>query len=262
MLAVEAGGLLLTAFVLRDSVARPADERTRLAVLPFTNLSDDPAQEYFTDGLTEELISQLGRLQPERLAPIARTSVMRYKNSRRRVDEIGRELGVRYVVEGSVRREAGRLRVTARLVRAADQLDLWAETYDRTLSDVFAIQRDIAVRVSRSLALTLLGDDSTPPLLRARTTTPEAYETYLLGLFHWNKGTEDGAKKSAEYFTQAISLDPGYAPAHARLAFSHTFLASGGFASDRETYPKASEAARKALEVDDGLATRTRREAL
>jgi TolB-like protein/DNA-binding winged helix-turn-helix (wHTH) protein/Tfp pilus assembly protein PilF len=256
-LAIAAAGVFLTVVVLRDSVsfgARPADDRIRLAVLPFSNLTDDPAQEYFNDGLTEELISQLGRLQPERLVPIARTSVMRYKNSGRRVDEIGRELGVGYVVEGSVRREAGRLRVTARLVRAADHLDLWVETYDRTLPEVFAIQRDIAIRVSRSLALTLLGDDPTSSQLRARTTTPEAYETYLLGLFHWNKGTEDGARKSAEYFTQAVSLDPGYAPPYARLAFSHTFLASGGFASDRETYPKASEAARKALDIDDGLA--------
>jgi TolB-like protein/DNA-binding winged helix-turn-helix (wHTH) protein/Flp pilus assembly protein TadD len=256
-LAIAAAGVFLTVFVLRDSFsfgAPPADERIRLAVLPFSNLTDDPVQEYFSDGLTEELISQLGRLQPERLATIARTSVMRYKNSRRRVDEIGRELGVRYIVEGSVRRETGRVRVTVRLVRAADQIDLWVETYDRTLPEVFAIQRDIAVRVSRSLALTLLGDEPTSPQLRARTTTPEAYETYLLGLFHWNKGTEDGAKKSAEYFTQAISLDPGYAPAYARLAFSHTFLASGNFASDRETYPKAIEAARKALDIDDGFA--------
>ena len=256
-LATAAAGLFLTVLVLRDSFsfgARPADERIRLAVLPFSNLTDDPAQEYFNDGLTEELISQLGRLQPERLVPIARTSVMRYKNSGRRVDEIGRELGVGYVVEGSVRREAGRLRVTARLVRAADHLDLWVETYDRTLPEVFAIQRDIAIRVSRSLALTLLGDDPTSSQLRARTTTAEAYETYLLGLFHWNKGTEDGAKKSAEYFTQAITLDPGYAPPYARLAFSHTFLASGGFASDRETYPHAIDAVRKALEIDDSLA--------
>jgi TolB-like protein/DNA-binding winged helix-turn-helix (wHTH) protein/Tfp pilus assembly protein PilF len=256
-LALAAAGLFLAVFVLRDSLsfgAPPADERIRLAVLPFSNLSDDPAQEYFADGLTEELISQIGRLQPQRLGVIARTSAMRYKSGDRRVDEIGRDLGVRYVVEGSVRRVAGRLRVTARLVRAADQLDLWVETYDLTLPEVFALQRDIAVRVSRSLALTLLGDEPTSPQLRARTTTPEAYETYLLGLFQYHKATEHGARKSAEYFTQAISLDPGYAPPYARLAFSHTFLASGNFASDRETYPKASEAARKALEIDDGLA--------
>jgi tetratricopeptide (TPR) repeat protein len=179
---------------------------------------------------------------------------MRYKDGHRRVDEIGRELGVRYVVEGSVRREAGRLRVTARLVRVADQLDLWVETYDRMLPEVFAIQRDIAVRVSRSLALALLGDDPSSRQLRARTTIPEAYETYLLGLFHYNKGTEDGAKKSAEYFAHAIGLDPGYAPAYARLAISHNFLASGNFASDQETYPKAIEAARKALDIDEGVA--------
>ncbi len=256
-LGLAAAGLFVAVFMLRDSLsfgAPPADERIRLAVLPFSNLTDDPAQEYFADGLTEELISQIGRLQPQRLGVIARTSAMRYKSGHRRVDEIGRELGVSYVVEGSVRRVAGRLRVTARLVRAADHLDLWVETYDRTLPEVFAIQRDIAVRVSRSLALTLLRDEPTSPQLRARTTTPEAYETYLLGLFHWNKGTEDGAKKSAEYFTQAISLDPGYAPAYARLAFSHTFLASGNFASDQETYPKAIEAARKALDIDESLA--------
>lgn len=257
VLALAAAGLFLRVFVLRDSFsfgAAPVDERIRLAVLPFSNLTDDPAQEYFTDGMTEELISQIGRLHPQRLGVIARTSAMSYKNGQRRVDEIGRDLGVRYVVEGSVRREAGQLRVTARLVRAADQLDLWVETYDRMPSEVFAIQRDIAVRVSRSLALTLLGDDPTSPQLRTRTTTPEAYESYLLGLFHWNKGTADGAKLSAEYFTQAIGLDPDYAPAHARLAFSHTFLASGGFASDRDTYPKAHDAARKALDIDDGLA--------
>ena len=249
--------LFLTVSVLRDSSwlgGGAVDQRIRLAVLPFSNLTDDPAQDYFSDGLTEELISELGRLQPRRLGVIARTSAMRFKNGGRGVDEIGRELGVGYVVEGSVRREAERLRVTARLVRAADHVDLWVETYDRTLAEVFAIQRDIAVRVSRSLALTLLGDEPTSPQLRARTTTPEAYEAYLLGLFHWNKGTEVGAKKSAEYFTQAISLDPAYALPYARLAFSYTFLASGNFASDRENYPKASEAARKALDIDGGLA--------
>jgi tetratricopeptide (TPR) repeat protein len=128
------------------------------------------------------------------------------------------------------------------------------ETYDRDVPEVFSIQQDIAGRVSRSLALTLFGDEPNSLRFRAQTTIPEAYEAFLLGLFHWNKATEQGARKSIEHFTEAIGLDPSYAPAYARLAFAHTFLASGNFASDRETYPKAIDAAQKALDIDTALA--------
>ena len=238
---------------LRDwgaPVPASTGERIRLAVLPFVNLSADPEQEYFSDGLTEELIAHLGSLRPQRLAVIARTSAMRYKGTRQGVDDVGRELGVQYVVEGSVRRSSGQVRITARLVKVIDQTELWTETYERSLADIFAIHRDIAARVSRSLALELFPNEQRPSGPRVWTTNPAAYESYLLGIFH-SSPTEASAKKSIEFFERAIQLDPGYAPAYAQLAGSYTFLASSNLAPDREMYPRARDAALQALAIDD-----------
>jgi TolB-like protein/DNA-binding winged helix-turn-helix (wHTH) protein/Flp pilus assembly protein TadD len=249
MAAAAIGVLLLFFRGWGDSVPASTGERIRLAVLPFVNLSADPEQEYFSDGLTEELIAHLGSLRPQRLAVIARTSAMRYKGTRQGVDDIGRELGVQYVVEGSIRRSSGQVRITARLVNVIDQADLWTETYERSLADIFAIHRDIAARVSRSLAVELLPNEQ-PAGPRLWTTNPAAYESYLLGIFH-SVPTEASAKKSIAFFEQAIRLDPGYAPAHARLAFSYHFLASSNLAPDREMYPRARDAALQALALDD-----------
>src|SRR5262249_5494818 len=151
--------------------------RRRLAVLPFENLSSSTGEEFFSDGLTEEMISELGRLSPTRLGIIARTSAMQYKHGHKRVDEIGRELKVDYILEGSVRRMGDRLRINIQLVQVADQTHLWAQSYDRQVADILAVQRDVARRVADSLAFELLPE----PQSRAKAVSPEAHEAYLQG---------------------------------------------------------------------------------
>jgi len=223
-------------------------------VLPFENLSGDPTQDYFADGLTEEMITQLAGLQPERLGVIARTSAMRYKHTQKRVDEIGRELGVDYLLEGSVRREGERVRISAQLIQVSDQAHLWAESYDRDLGSILASQGEVARSIANEIELEL-----TPPqqarLAYARPVIPEAHEAYLRGRYHWNKRTPEEVQKGLEYFNQAIEKDPRYALAYAGVADYYT-VGSGGYLglSPKEAYPKAKAAALKALEIDDSVA--------
>jgi len=233
--------------------ATPAAGKIMLAVLPFENLSGDSDQEYFSDGLTEEMISRLGNLHPERLGVIARTSVMRYKDTRKAIDEIGRELGVNYILEGSVRRAADRIRVTAQLIQVADQTHLWADNYDRNVVDVFSVQSEVAGRVAGSLALKLLPERQAA-LAQVPTSNAEAHEAYLRGRYHWGKRSKEGMTKSFEYFNQAIKLDPNYALAYSGLADSYNQFAAYGFISPAEAHPKAREAVTKALEIDELLA--------
>ncbi|HEY7679285.1 MAG TPA: protein kinase, partial [Terriglobia bacterium] len=228
-------------------------EKVMLAVLPFENLSGDAEQGYFSDGMTEELIAQLGRLRPQQLGVIARTSAMRYKHSGKGIDQIGRELGVDYILEGSVRREAGRVRITAQLIQVRDQTHLWAENYERALTDVFALQSDVSRRVADSLAVQLLPAGHAA-LARAPTMSPEAHEAYLKGRFYWNQRTRDSLLKGLEYFRRATELDPNYALAYAGLADSYAILASNGHSPPAEVMPKAGQAANKALEIDETLA--------
>ena len=160
----------------------------KLAVLPFANLSGDPQQEYLSDGITQEMIAQLGGLHPGSLSVIARTSVMRYKKSDEPIDQVGRELGVDYILEGSARREGGRIRISAELIQVGDQTQLWAESYDREVAGVLALQSDVARTVARSLALKLLPAEQAR-LAAVRAVNPEAYDVYLKGLHHWYKIT-------------------------------------------------------------------------
>jgi serine/threonine-protein kinase len=233
--------------------ATPPPGKIMLAVLPFDNLSADPEQEYFSDGMTEEMIAELGQLQPQRLGVIARTSAMHYKGTDKRIDEIGRELGVDYILEGSVRRAAGRVRITAQLIQVSDQTHLWAESYERELADIFAIQSDVAQRIARSLEVELLPAQQAR-LASARPVNPEAYGAYLKGRFHWNKRTEEEVRKGIEYFQQAIEKDPNYALAYAGLADSYNILGDYSYVPPEEAYPRAKVAAAKALETDDTLA--------
>ncbi|MFQ5777839.1 MAG: protein kinase [Terriglobia bacterium] len=241
--------------------ATPPPGKIMLAVLPFDNLSADPEQEYFSDGLTEEMIAQLGRLQPKDLGVIARTSVMQYKGTQKQIDQIGRELNVDYVLEGSVRlsraesrgRKESRLRITAQLIQVRDQTHLWAESYERNLADVFAIQSGVAERIARSLAMELL-PAAQARLARAPTSNAEAHQAYLKGRYFWNKRTGDGFKKAMEQFQRAIELDPGYALAHAGVADTYILLGNYGVLPHNEAKPKAKAAARKALELDETLA--------
>jgi serine/threonine-protein kinase len=234
-------------------VATPPEGKIMLAVLPFENLSGDPGQEYFSDGITEEMISRLGNLQPERLGVIARTSAMAYKNTKKHVDEIARELGVDYLLEGSVRRSPDRVRITAQLIQARDQTHLWAESYERILADIFAVQSEVAEKVSASLALRLL-PERRAALSRAGTVSPEAHEAFIRGRYYWEKRTKEGLEKSIEYFNQAIRIDPGYALGYSGLADSYWILGENLFVNPREVYPKAREAAQAALKIDSNLA--------
>jgi TolB-like protein/tRNA A-37 threonylcarbamoyl transferase component Bud32 len=221
-----------------------------VAVLPLANLSGDPEQEYFVDGMTEELIATLGRLSTLRV--ISRTSVMRFKKTDKPLPQIARELNVDAVIEGSVLRAADRVRITAQLIQAANDRHLWAESYDRDLRDVLALQSEVAQAIAREVQTTLTPQEKAL-LASARPVNPEAYELYLKGRYEWNKLSVEGLKRGLEYFQQAIKLDPSYALAYSGMADSYTLLGSS-YLPGAEVYPKAKAAALKALELDPGLA--------
>lgn len=229
--------------------ARPSSERAVLAVLPFDNLSHDPDQEFFSDGLTEEMIAQLGKLNPKRLNVIARGSVARYKSSSLAANQIGRELGADYLLQGSVRRDSGRVRITVQLIEARDQTDLWTESYDRELKDILALQDSVARTIAGQIRITLTAEQQTR-LANARSVDPEAYEAYLKGRYYWNKRTADGMQKASTYFQQAIDRDPTYGAAYSGLADCNSGLAWHGFTSPAQAVPQAEAAARKAIEID------------
>jgi TolB-like protein/Tfp pilus assembly protein PilF len=226
-----------------------------LAVLPFENLTGDPGQEYFSDGLTDEMITHLGNLDPQHLV-IARTSVMRYKHSRESLDRLGRELGVQYVLEGSVRRDADKVRITAQLIQMKDQTHLWAREYDRELSHLLAVQGEIAQAVADEIQLTLVDHKPirTIPEASLSPAAYEAYDLYLKGRYFWNKRTTQGFRQAIEYFQQAIAKDPTYARAYAGLADSYALMSGYSLAPQKEFMPKARAAALKALEMDESLA--------
>jgi TolB-like protein/DNA-binding winged helix-turn-helix (wHTH) protein/Tfp pilus assembly protein PilF len=227
--------------------------RIMLAVLPFQNLTGDPDQEYFADGLTEEMITKLGQLHPEQLGIIARTSVMGYKHGEKRLDQIGRELSVQYVLEGSFRRAANHLRITAQLIRVKDQSHLWAADYDRQPEDVVNLQDDVAMAVAQEIQLHLTPQERSN-LTSTRIVNPGAYEAYLKGRFFWNKRTEDGFRKAIDYFEAAIAKDPNYAQAYAGLADTYMLLGGYQFEPQDEAMPKAKQAALRAIQIDDKLA--------
>ena len=226
--------------------------RIMLAVLPFQNLTGDPDQEYFADGLTEETITRLGQLDPEQLGVIARTSVMGYKHSNERLDQIGRELSVQYVLEGSYRRAADHLRVTAQLIRVKDQSHVWAEEYDRQPQDILGVQDEVALAVAREIQLHLTPQQRAN-LTLVRAVMPEAHEAYLRGRFFLNKRTEEGFRKAIELFENAIAKDSNYAEAHAGLGDAYLLLGAYGFEPPNETLPNARAAALEALAIDDRL---------
>ncbi len=245
-------GYRFIAAVAKLPAAAPPEERIRVAVLPFENLSNDREQEYFSDGMTEEMIAQLGSLQPQRLAVIARTSAMRYKHTDKRLDQIGQELNVEHIVEGSVRRAGDRVRITAQLVRVSDQTHLWAHSYERDLRDILALQSEVAQAISNEIRVKL-----TPQhWVRSVSALPanrQAYEAYLRGRYCWSKRTREGIQRSVDYFLQAIAHDPHYALAYAGLADGYRILAVCGWLAPSAVQEKALAAARRALEIDGRL---------
>ena len=232
-----------------DMRDRTASEEVILAVLPFDNLSRDPDQEFFSDGLTEEMIAQLGKLNPERLTVIARGSVAKYRGSSLAVNQIGRELHADYLVQGSVWRASNRVRITVQLVQVRDQTDLWAESYDRELKDMLTLQDSVARTIANQIHIALTSARQTPLQSRANLD-PEAYEAYLKGRYYWNKRTAYGLQKALVYFQQAINKDPAYGAAYSGLADCNSGLAWHGFKSPAEALPKANAAALKAVEIE------------
>lgn len=235
------------------SPVRPERGRIMLAVLPFVNLSGDPSQDYFADGLTEEMITDLGRLNPQALGVIARTSAMRYQHTQKDVGQIGRELGVGYVVEGSVRRQGETVRISAQLIQVSDQTHVWAQNYQQQVKDILAVQRDVAQSIAGKISVSL----ERPPgagLGAAAAANPEAYDDYLKGLYFWNRREDRGLAESVKYFSRAIQEDPSYAPAYAALAESYTLGGFTYYSSSAENVAKAEAAARKAIGLDDSAA--------
>lgn len=227
-------------------------QRLMLAVLPFENLSGDPQQEYFIAGLTEEMIAQLGRMHASRLGVIARTSVLQYAGTRKPIAEIGRELKVGYVLEGTVRREGERVRITTQLVEAASQTQLWAETYDRSAQDVLRVQSEVAHDVARALALQLLPGEA-ETIGRMPTEDMGAYDDYLRARHFWNRRTEADFLQAVQHLQSAIQKDGRFARAYAALADTYNLLGGYAFRPAQEAFPRAKEAARKAMALDPGL---------
>jgi TolB-like protein/DNA-binding winged helix-turn-helix (wHTH) protein/Tfp pilus assembly protein PilF len=251
LVALAATGLLLRSHLMPP--AKPPDRRM-LVVLPFVNISRDPGEDYFADGMTEEIITQLGSLNPERLGVIARTSSMQYKGSPKGIAQVARELDVGYVLEGSVRRDDGRVRVTAQLIQASDQTHLWAADFDRDLSDVLKLQSDLALAISSKIELTL-----SPParerLAKAPALNVAAHEAYLQGLHDSDLRTKPGLERAIAEFQQAIAIDPSYAPAHGALARAYSLASVVGVMTTMEAMPKAKDSALRAIALDSSLAS-------
>lgn len=221
-------------------------QRVRLAVLPFTDLSGDDG-EYFSDGLTEEMISQLGCLCRSRIGVISLYSSMSFKGTTASAREIGRALRADYLLGGSIRREGDRVRVSARLVETASETNLWVETYERALTDCLSVQTEVAERIARSLAVELVPD-------HARTTygtvSSSAYQEYLKGRYYWHKTADEGVEQALVYFHKALAVDAGFAAAHAGIARAHVLRAQYYHERPRAALEKAHEAARRALQID------------
>ena len=246
--------LIIASYAAWRLTTKPAGAglgKLMLAVMPFENLSGNPEQEYFSDGMTEELIAQLGSLQPARLGVIARTSAMTYKRGDRDIRQIGSELNVDYVLEGSVRREGDRVRITAQLIQVSDQTHRWSESYERSTQNTLALQADVARNIALALTLELLGERSSSS--ERASIRADAHDAFLKGRYFWNKGRTEDLEKSVGLYNQSLELAPGYAPALAGLADSYILLGMYYAVPPAEAFSKAKQAATRALELDDGL---------
>ncbi len=231
----------------RDALDLPAKS---IAVLPFENLSRDPDNAYFTEGIQDEILARLAKIAD--LKVISRTSTQRYKSSPDDLPQIAKRLGVSNILEGSVQKTADRVHVTVKLLNAASDAHLWAETYDRNLTDVFAAESDIAKMIADTLRAKLSGSEQQAIAVRP-TENAEAHQLYLRGRYFWNKRTGADFKKAIGYFNQAIDKDPNYALAYAGLADAYVLLSAYAEASPKESLPQAKAAAAKALELDSTL---------
>jgi TolB-like protein/Flp pilus assembly protein TadD len=233
------------------AVSTSGIQNKSIAVLPFDNLSRDPDNAYFAEGVQDEILTRLAKVAD--LKVISRTSTQHFKSAPENLPEIAKQLGVTNILEGSVQKAADQVRVNVQLINAMTDAHLWAETYDRKLTDIFAVETDIAKAVADTLQAKLSGAEKSS-IAKAPTANPEAYELYLKGRFFWNKRTGTDLRKAIDYFNQAIAKDPNYALACVGLADSYLLLSSYAAVSPRESLPPARSALKKALELDDSLA--------
>ncbi|MBI2956055.1 MAG: protein kinase, partial [Acidobacteria bacterium] len=245
LLALNPGGLRQRLF------GTPPPKIQSLAVLPLENLSRDPEQDYFADGMTDALTAELSKISA--LKVISRTSAMQYKGAKKPAPQIARELDVDALLEGSVLREADQVRITVQLIHGPTDQHLWADSYQRELRSILALQSDVARAVSQQIQITLTPQEQSR-LAVSRPVNPDAYEAYLRGRYWASRFAPDAIPKSLDYFQRALALDPAYAPAYAGLAEAYTTMAFASVSPPRDVYPKARAAAERALELDDTLA--------
>src|SRR5438874_3778652 len=253
VLAVIATGLFVFQLIRARSTsssAATAITSKSIAVLPFDNLSRDPDNAYFVEGIQDEILTRLAKIAD--LKVIARSSTQRFHN-KSDLPQIAQQLGVAHLLEGSVQKVNDQVRINVQLIKAANEAHLWAEVYDRKLTDIFAVESEIAKTVADTLQAKLTGSEQRVIASRPTENT-EAHQLYLKGRFFWNKRTGNDLKKSIDYFQQAIAIDPNYAPGYAGVADAYVFLPGYTAGAPRDCYPKAMDAAKKALELDNTLA--------
>ncbi|MBI2956924.1 MAG: tetratricopeptide repeat protein [Acidobacteria bacterium] len=229
----------------------PTPQIDSIAVLPLKNLSGDPEQEYFVEGMHEALTAELSKISA--LKVISRTSAMQYKDVKKAMPQIARELGVNGLIEGSVAREGDQVRITVQLIHGPSDRHLWAQSFDRQLRGILALHSEVARAIAREIKIAVTPAEEAR-VARTRPVNPEAYRLYILGRYHWNKRTPEGFKKAAEHFQQAIDLDPTYASPYTGLADNYVVQPSFGTLSPGDAYPRAKAAAQRALEIDASLA--------
>jgi TolB-like protein/DNA-binding winged helix-turn-helix (wHTH) protein/Tfp pilus assembly protein PilF len=233
--------------------AAPLPGKIMLAVLPFENLTGDPNKEYLADGLTEETISQLGRLNPEQLGVIARTSVMGYKHKDERLDQIGRDLSVQYVLENSLRESGDHMRLTAQLIQVKDQTHLWSQDYDYPAKDILNVEDDVAKAVAREIRVRLTSKQ-TAELAQSHSVNAEAFDAYLQGYYHFERDTDKDTEMAAKYYERATQLDPSYALAWIGLSRTRNWQVNTGLIPAEEGHRLAREAVERALALNPNLA--------
>jgi len=249
--ALSIGMFFVGRYTLRSKEGSPAEVTTKsIAVLPFDNLSRDPDNAYFAEGIQDEILARLAKIAD--LKVISRTSTQKYKSAPDNLREIAKQLDVVNILEGSVQKAADQVRVTVQLINATNDAHLWAETYDRKLTDIFTVESEIAKTIADTLRAKLTGSEERM-MSKKPTANPEAYEFYLKGRFFWNKRTGVDLRKAIDYFNQAVAKDPSYALAYAGLADAYVLLSGFGAASPKDSLPQAKAAAEKALELDSTL---------
>jgi TolB-like protein len=244
--------LMVLAYFIIPKLIKPTKQLEKsIAVLPFENLSSDDEQLWFSDGITDVIINQLSKISDLRV--LGRTSVLRYREEQKSISEIGKELDVNYIIEGTVQRQEDKMRISVQLIRVLNEGHVWSDIYDRDWKDIFEVQSDISQRIAEELK-TVLTPEEKVQIEKNETRNPEAYNLYLQGRYFWNKRKEDGLNKSVEYFEKAIAADPDYALAYAGLADSYFIQAYWGWLPWIEGINRAKELALKALDIDKNLA--------